>query len=186
MRIYEDRKAEPEDTVPMDGTTEGEIIIFSPEKSALSYTQNEEQTAEKYYRGWFYTKDVGVWNAEQYITIRGRKDDMIICMGENIYPAQLEEVINRCPLVRDCMVVGVPDPSRGESVALYAVPAKPGLTVQELNRWCVESDDLAGYMCPRYFAFAEELPYNATGKKLHVVLRARAARELAEGKLLRP
>ena len=186
VRIYEDRKAEPEDTVPMDGKTEGEIIIFAPEKSTLSYVENAEQTAEKYYKGWFYTKDVGVWDERQYVSVRGRKDDMIICMGENIYPAQLEEVINRCPQVSDCMVVGVPDPSRGEAVAAYVIPAEPGVTAQELNRWCIESDDLADYMCPRYYAFVDALPYNATGKKQHVLLKERAAGELAEGKLLRP
>ena len=186
VRMYEDRKAEPEDMVPADGQTEGEIIIFSPEKSALCYTQSPSQTEEKYYKGWFYSKDVGVWDAEHYVTIRGRKDDMIICMGENIYPTQVEEVINRCPMVSDCMAVGVPDASRGESVALYAVPAVPELTAQELNCWCAACDDLAGYMCPRYFAFVDALPYNATGKKQHVALKARAAQELAEGKLLRP
>ena len=51
---------------------------------------------------------------------------------------------------------------------------------------CVECDDLAGYMRPRFYAFTEELPRNASGKKLHAALKARAAGELAEGKLLRP
>ena len=59
-------------------------------------------------------------------------------------------------------------------------------TVQELNRLCTSSDDLASYMCPRYYAFVDELPRNATGKKLHVRLREQAARDLAEGRLARP
>ena len=186
VALREEGCAEPWETVPTDGATQGEIIIYAPEKSALCYAEDPALTAERYRDGWFYTRDVGVWDENQYVTILGRKDDMIVCMGENIYPAQLEEIINRCPLVADCMVIGVPDPSRGESVAAYIVPASPGLTAAEVNRWCVECDDLAGFMRPRYYAFVEELPRNASGKKLHGALKARAAKELAEGKLLRP
>ena len=176
----------PEDMVPMDGVTRGEIVIFSPEKSALSYAGDEAQTAQRFRDGWFYTNDIATWDKDGYLTLLGRKDDMIICMGENIYPAQLEEIIGGFPGVRDCMAVGVPDPSRGQSVALYAVPESPELTVQELCRQCVESDDLAGYMCPRYYALVDSLPRNAAGKKLHAALKKQAERDLAEGKLLRP
>ena len=186
VRVVRMEDGGPEDTVPMDGVTQGEIIVFAPEKSALSYIDDKEQTLERFRDGWFYTKDIGTWDEGGYVTVLGRKDDMIICMGENIYPAQLEEIIHGFPGVRDCMAVGVPDPSRGQSVALYAVPEDAGLTVQELNRLCVESDDLASYMCPRYFALVDELPRNATGKKLHVLLRERAERDLREGRLLRP
>lgn len=186
VNIYEDRKAEPDDVVPRDGQTQGEIIIYSPYKSALCYAENPEQTAEKYYNGWFYTKDVGTWDAESYVTVAGRKDDMIICMGENIYPAQLEEVINRHPLVRDCMVTGVEDESRGESVVAYVIPEDETLTVNELNRYCQESDDLSAYKCPRFYAFTDELPYNSTGKKQHYLLKERARADKAVGQLLRP
>ncbi len=116
----------------------------------------------------------------------GRKDDMIVCMGENIYPAQLEEVINRHPKVRDCMVTGVEDPSRGQAVAAYVIPADESLTLRELHLYCAGSDDVSGYKCPRWYAFVEELPYNAAGKKLHAVLRERAKRDLREGRLRRP
>ena len=178
--------ADPGDTVPADGVSQGEIIIFAPEKSALSYVGDRARSEERFRDGWFYTRDVGTWDEEHYITILGRKDDMIICMGENIYPAQLEEIIGGFPGVRDCMVVGVPDPSRGESVAAYVVPEDPSLTVQALNRMCFDSDDMASYMCPRYYAFVGELPRNATGKKLQVRLKAQALRDLEEGRLLRP
>jgi acyl-CoA synthetase (AMP-forming)/AMP-acid ligase II len=178
--------ADPGDTVPADGVSQGEIIIFAPEKSALSYVGDRARSEERFRDGWFYTRDVGTWDEENYITILGRKDDMIICMGENIYPAQLEEIIGGFPGVRDCMAVGIPDPSRGQSVALYAVPESPELTVQELCRQCVESDDLAGYMCPRYYALVDSLPRNDAGKKLHAALKKQAERDLAEGKLLRP
>lgn len=186
VRLVEDGKAEPEDLVPCDGETPGEIIISAWAKSALCYTANEEQTKEKYYKGWFYTKDVGVWDGDHVVTVKGRKDDMIICMGENIYPAQLEEVICTNPAVKDCMVTGVPDPSRGEAVAAYVIPSDAGLTVKDLHRFCVESPDISGYKCPRYFCLVDSLPYNATGKKLHVTLKAQALEDLAAGKLKRP
>ncbi len=186
VALREEGFADPEETVPADGASRGEIIIYAPEKSALSYVGDEAQTAERFRDGWFYTRDIGVWDRERFITVLGRKDDMIISMGENIYPAQLEEIICGFPGVRDCMVVGVPDPSRGQCAAAYVVPEGPGLTAQALNRCCAESNDLAAYMCPRYYAFVSELPRNAAGKKLHVLLREQAERDLREGRLLRP
>ena len=186
VNVYEDRKAEPEDIVPNDGKTQGEIIIFAPNKSALCYSNNPEQTEEKYYKGWYYTKDIGTWDENNYITVAGRKDDMIICMGENIYPAQLEEVLNKHPKVRDCMVTGVDDPKRGQAVAAYIIPEDPSLNANEMNRYCVESDDLSAYKCPRYYAFVDKLPYNTTGKKLHYQLKEQAAKDLETGVLVRP
>lgn len=184
--LYPERKAEPEDTVPADGETPGEIIIRTAGKSALCYTASPEQTREKFYHGWFYTRDLGTWNAEGYVTVLGRRDNMIISMGENIYPEQLEAALAACPRVADCMVVGVPDPSRGETPAAYVVAADGTLTVQDLNRWCIESDDVSDYKCPRYFRIVDALPTNATGKKLHTVLREQAKADMAAGLLLRP
>ena len=186
VALHEGLDASPDETVPTDGETPGEIILFAPYKSALCYTQNPELTAERYKNGWFYTHDVGTWDAGHYVTVRGRRDDMIVCMGENIYPAQLEEVLCTHPKVADCMVAGVPDASRGESVAAYLIPADDTLTAKELARWCAANDDLSDYKCPRYYRFVTELPYNATGKKLHVQLKQQAAADLAAGLLERP
>jgi len=186
VSLRDDELAAPSETIPKDGRTQGEIIIYSPEKSALSYISDKAQSDIRFREGWFYTRDIGTWDEHGFVTVLGRKDDMIISMGENIYPAQLEEVINRLPGVQDCMVVGVPDPSRGQSVAAYIVPSDPGLTVQTLNRLCTASDDLAGYMCPRYYMLVSDLPRNATGKKQHVLLRNRAENDLRSGLLQRP
>ncbi len=186
VKMYPDRKAEPDDIVPLDGQTPGEIIIFSPEKTAMCYIASEEQTKEKYYKGWFYTKDVGTWDKDQYITVTGRKDNMIICMGENIYPEQLEEIINQNERIKDCMIIGVEDPSRGQSVAAYILPADETLTVKDVNAFCTNHDAIAYYKCPRYYAIMDELPYNATGKKQHVKLKERAADDIKNGILKRP
>jgi long-chain acyl-CoA synthetase len=187
VHVYDDgRRASPDDTVPMDGKTTGEIIIFSCFKSALSYLDNPELTAEKYDHGWLYTHDLGTWDKNQYVTVAGRKDDMLICMGENIYPTQIEEVLCRCPGVKDCIVTGIPDPARGEAVAAYVVRSDESLTVQALNHYCVTSPDLAACKIPRYYAFVDKLPYNATGKKQHYILRNSAPEDKKSGLLKRP
>lgn len=187
VRVYDDgRRAEPDDTVPPDGKTAGEIIISSWCKSSMSYLDNAPLTGEKFYKGWFYTHDLGTWDESRYITVLGRKDDMIICMGENIYPAQVEEVICRHEKVRDCIVTGVADPARGQAVAAYVVPSDETLTIQELARHCAASHDLADYKCPRYYCLTDGIPYNATGKKRHFAVRDRALEDLKSGKLKRP
>lgn len=187
VRVHDDgRRAEPDDTVPPDGKATGEIIISSWAKSSMSYLDNVPLTEEKFYKGWFYTHDLGTWDESRYITVLGRKDDMIICMGENIYPAQVEEVICRHGKVRDCIVTGVADPARGQAVAAYVVPSDGSLTIQELARHCAASCDLADYKCPRYYCLTDEIPYNATGKKRHFAVRDRALEDLKSGKLKRP
>jgi acyl-coenzyme A synthetase/AMP-(fatty) acid ligase len=186
VRVYDDHRAEPEDTVPTDGCTTGEVIIKSFAKSSMSYLDNEKVTEDKYYKGWFYTHDLGTWDESQFITISGRQDDMIISLGENIYPAQVEEVICRHPKVSDCIVTGVDDPVRGQVVVAYVVPADKSLTVKELNSYCTSSDDLSVYKCPRFYGLVDEIPYNATGKKQHFKVRNAAKEDLASGKLQRP
>ena len=186
VKAYEGRRAEPDDTVPMDGKTAGEIIIRSWAKSSMGYLDNEELTEERFYKGWFYTHDLGIWNEGQYITVLGRQDDMIICMGENIYPAQIEAVLCRHEKERDCIVTGLADPARGQAVAAYVVPADGSLTIQELARWCAASCDLSDYKCPRYYCFVEDIPSTATGKKRHSEMLDRALKDLKSGKLKRP
>lgn len=185
VNIYDNKKAEPYDTVPNDGKTPGEIIIHSVEKSALSYVQNEEQTAEKFYKGWFYTKDIGTWDNNHFITITGRKDGMIICMGENIYPEQLEEILCMHPDIDDCMIVGLEDPSRGEAVVAYIVSSNENLTAKDLNAFCVSNENMSKYMCPRYYCFVKSLPYTATGKKQHNKLRQQCKIDFENGALQR-
>jgi len=183
---YDDQRAEPDDTVPTDGNTAGEIIIFACNKSVLSYLDNEELTKEKYYKGWLYTHDLGTWDKNQYISVVGRKDDMIISRGENIFPAQVEEVINQHPDVEECIVTGVPDSVRGEAVVAYVIRKSETLTAQNLNLFCANHPDLAAYKCPRYYCFVNSIPYNATGKKEHYKIKAQAAEDLKNGGLIRP
>ena len=163
--------AEPEDTVPRDGETPGEIIISSPAKSAFCYFNNPEMTARKFYKGWLYTGDVGTWDEDEFVTVAGRKDDMIVSAGENIYPAQIEAVLNGHPKVAESAVIGVPDALRGEVVAAYVVPSDDSLTTEELKAYCAQSPMLSSYKWPRVYHIVNELPHTATGKLMHYKLR---------------
>lgn len=185
VNVYDDKKAEPDDVVPADNITEGEIIIKSPAKTTYCYINNEKATEEKFYKGWMYTGDIGTWDDKQFVTVAGRKDDMIISKGENIYPARIEEVINRHPKVNECIVTGVPDSTRGESIAAYVIKEDDSLTVAELIEYCQESPNLSKYQVPRYYRFVNELPQTATGKKQHFKIKEQAKLDLENGLLLR-
>ena len=180
MRDIGDRN--PDDTVRRDGTEQGEVIIRSM-KSSYKYLNNREEAEKKFYRGWMYTGDVATWDEEGYITIAGRKDDMIISGGENIYPPVIEEVLNSHEKVRASAVVGIPDAVRGEAVAAYIVPENESLTVGELVAYCGESDVISAQKSPRYYRFVEELPMTATGKLQHFMVKKMALADQEDGLL---
>ncbi len=185
VKVYEDHKAEPDDVVPTDNKTVGEVIIWSPAKSTYSYYNNPQVEEEKFYKGWMYTGDLGCWGDNLYITINGRKDDMIVCSAENIYPTQIEEVLNGCDLVSDSLVTSVPDKLRGQAVVAYVVPMDESVSVDDVIKFCKESPMLSAYKRPRYYRLVDSLPRTATGKKIHYVMKQQAAQDLAQGLLKR-
>lgn len=185
VKAYEDRKAEPDEMVAKDGTEVGEIIIKSPSKSTMCYYNNPKVTKEKYYKGFLYTGDLGTWDEKEFVTVAGRKDDMIICSGENIYPPQIEEVLNMHPKVQESIVSSIPDKTRGEVLVAYIIPEDNSLTVKEMIDYCADHPNLSKYKCPRYYRFVEELPHTATGKKQHYKIKEQAKKDFEEGLLLR-
>ena len=185
VKAYEDRKAEPDEMVAKDGTEVGEIIIKSPSKSTMCYYNNPKVTKEKYYKGFLYTGDLGTWDDKEFVTVAGRKDDMIICSGENIYPPQIEEVLNIHPKVQESIVSSIPDKTRGEVLVAYIIPEDNSLTVKEMIDYCADHPNLSKYKCPRYYRFVEELPHTATGKKQHYKIKEQAKKDFEEGLLLR-
>lgn len=185
VKVYEDRKAEPDDVVATDGTEVGEVIICSPAKSPYKYFGNETETKNKYYHGFIYTNDLATWDENQFVTIIGRKDDMIISSGENIYPTEIEAVLNMHPKVKDCIVTSVPDKIRGQIVTAYIVVNDASLTPEELDEYCKQSPDIANFKRPRYYRFTQQIPFNATGKKLHVKIKETAVDDLKNGLLYR-
>lgn len=185
VKVYEDNKAEPDDVVPNDGVTEGEIIIKSPGKTTYCYVNNEKTTKKKFYKGWMYTGDIGTWDKNHFVTVAGRKDDMIISKGENIYPARIEEAINTFDKVRECIVTSVPDKTRGEAVVAYVVPEDKSLTVKEVLDFCKNCPNLSKYQVPRYFRLIDDFPRTATGKKQHFKMKIQAKEDMENGLLLR-
>lgn len=185
VKVYDDRSADPDELVAKDNTEVGEIIIKSYAKSSYFYYNNEPETNHKFHDGFLYTGDLGVWDKNHFISVVGRKDDMIISGGENIYPAQVEEVLNTHPKVSDSIVTAVPDKIRGEIVTAYIVKSDESLTVQELEEFCKSSPMIANYKRPRYYRFVSEVPVNATGKKLHYKMKQNAKEDLLNGLLIR-
>lgn len=185
VKVFEDRFASPDEIAAQDGREIGEVIIKSHAKSAYFYYNKEDETDRKFHDGFLYTGDLGTWDKNHFITIAGRKDDMIISGGENIYPTQVEEVLNTHPKVSDCIVTAVPDKSRGELVTAYVVRADESLTVEELEKFCRESPMIANYKRPRYYRFVSSVPLGATGKKLHYKIKQVAKDDLLNGLLIR-
>lgn len=185
VKIYDDRKATPDELVAQDGCEVGEIIIKSQAKSAYFYYNNEEETNRKFANGFLYTNDLGTWDKGSFVTVVGRKDDMIISGGENIYPTQIEEVLNHHPKVQECIVTAVPDKVRGEVVTAYIIKNDDSLTAEELDDFCKESRMIANYKRPRYYRFVSAIPLNATGKKLHYKIKKMAKEDLYNGLFIR-
>jgi long-chain acyl-CoA synthetase len=121
--------------------------------------------------GWFRTGDAGYVDSEGYLYLHDRVKDMIVTGGENVYPAEVENVLARHPDVADVAVVGVPDEQWGEAV-MAVVVRRPGrdLTGEELVAFA--RDHLGGYKLPKSIAFAEALPRNPSGKLLKREIRA--------------
>ncbi|ADG07428.1 class I adenylate-forming enzyme family protein [Kyrpidia tusciae] len=181
VKVYPDRRAEPDDWVAKDGQEIGEIIVKAPGKTTYSYVHAGEDSERVFYKGWIYIGDVGTWDEDEYITVVGRKTNMIISAGENIHPVQVEEILNQHPKVKESVVVGVPDELRGEAVVAYVIKADPSLTAAELNHYCSTHPMLASYKRPRFYRFVEELPFTATGKKKHYEVRAMALEDQKRG-----
>lgn len=185
VRLYEDRHAEPHEHVDRDGVEAGEVIMRSP-KSGFSYANMPDKDEEKFHQGWLYPGDIATWDEGGYVTILGRKDDMIISGGENIHPVQVEEVLTEHPAVRDAVVVGVPDEHWGQKVVGYVIADGDPVPVEELDRFCREHPSLANFKRPRAYRFVDEVPLTATGKKMHFQVAATAVDDNEAGLLLTP
>jgi acyl-CoA synthetase (AMP-forming)/AMP-acid ligase II len=121
--------------------------------------------------GWFPTRDRGWIDDDGYLFIEGRSDDTIIRGGENIAPAEIEEVLLRHPDIAQCAVVGVPDDEWGQRIAAVVVPrAGAALDAAEVREFARRS--LRGSKTPDAVTFAEALPFTETGKLLRRVVQA--------------
>jgi acyl-CoA synthetase (AMP-forming)/AMP-acid ligase II len=133
------------------------------------YWRRPEATQAAFAGGWFDTGDLGSLDERGFLTLAGRKHDLIITSGFNVYPPVVERVINACPGVRESVVIGVPDDRRGERVIAVVVREDPTLDERAVRRFC--SQRLVDYQRPHEIRFAAELPRNALGKVLRRDLR---------------
>ena len=149
----------------------GEAVYQGP-NIMKEYYRNPEGTAQAMRNGWFHSGDLVRQDEEGYIYVVDRKRDMIVSGGENIYPAEVEEVLCRHPKILEAAVIGVHDEQWGEAVKAVVVP-KPGetLTEEEVIDFCKQH--LASYKKPKSVDFTDALPRNPAMKVLKTVLRER-------------
>ncbi|MFV0309251.1 MAG: long-chain-fatty-acid--CoA ligase [Desertimonas sp.] len=146
----------------------GELICRG-EHNMVGYWNRPEATAEAIRDGWLHTGDVAVMDADGFVYINDRLKDMIISGGENVYPAEIENVIVGHERVADVAVIGEPSERWGESPLAVVVRADDALTEAEVLEYC--QGKLARYKLPRRAVFVDEIPRNPTGKPLKRVLR---------------
>ena len=185
VRIYEDRHADPADHAAKDGTEVGEVVVRSV-KAGYAYVNQPDEQAARFRGGWLYIGDLATWDEDEYVTIVGRKDDMIISGGENVHPTQVEAVLAEHPGIADAAVVGLADEQWGEVVVAYVVPSGDGVDAVACEAHCSGHPMLAAFKRPRAYRFVSELPMTATGKKLHYQLREQAKQDAAQGLFQRP
>jgi acyl-CoA synthetase (AMP-forming)/AMP-acid ligase II len=147
----------------------GEAIYLAP-TMMNEYYKNPEATAEAFRGGWFHSGDMVRQDEEGFLYVVGRKQDMIVSGGENIYPAEIEDALQSHPKILEAAVIGVYDEEWGESVKAIVV-RKPGetLTEEEVIEYCKQH--LASYKKPKSVDFADALPRSSTMKVLKTVLR---------------
>jgi malonyl-CoA/methylmalonyl-CoA synthetase len=146
-------------TVVPDGTS-GEVWVRGPNVCA-GYWRRPDATAAAWRDGWFRTGDIGIRAADGYITLQGRRSDLIISGGFNIYPREIEELLLEQPGVREAAVVGAADPLRGEVPVAYLV-ADPSLDETALRARL--ATQLASFKLPRGYVRIDALPRTALGK----------------------
>jgi long-chain acyl-CoA synthetase len=154
--------------------TIGEVLLKGP-CVFLGYDKNPKATEETLRDGWVFTGDLGKLDADGCLYIVGRKRDMVIRGGANIYPVEIEEAIYAHPSVAECAVIGVPDALFGETLkAIVVVGDNLALSEAELMEHC--RSRLAGYKVPAAVSFVKKLPKGPTGKILKRELRDQAVR----------
>jgi len=159
-----------EDGTPLPAGSEGEVWARGDNVMLGYHGLPEETRAVLTEDGWFRTGDLGVMDDDGYLAIKGRIKELIISSGENISPAEIEDVLSRHPAVFEVAAVPMPDPVRGEvSRAFLALHEGRQVSATELRAFC--QGQLARHKIPRAFEFRDSLPHGPTGKILKRALR---------------
>jgi len=146
----------------------GEVLV-SGRHIMKEYWNRPEATAETIREGWLHTGDLATVDAEGFVYIQDRIKDMIISGGENVYPAEIENVLLSHPQVQDVAVIGQENQQWGEVVVAVIVRADDSVTAADLMKHC--DGKLARYKMPKIVEFIDVIPRNPTGKALKRILR---------------
>lgn len=165
------RSVSPDEMVPAG--VPGEVIVDASSPQVFAgYLHRMDATQRALRDGWYFTGDLGVFDADGDLHIVGRVDDMIVSGGENIHPTEVEAVLSRHPDVCDIAVVGLPDKRWGQMVTAFIVPAHPYLSPKTLDEFCLSHSELARFKRPRRYIFVSSIPRSSTGKVLRSLLRS--------------
>lgn len=148
----------------------GEIVVRGPQVSC-GYINSVAATRDAFRQGWFHTGDIGRVDEEGYLHVLGRKKELVITGGENVYTREVERVLEQHAQVAEAAVVGVPDAQYGEALLAAIVPNGMPPQPDELIGFC--RGQLGGYKIPRRYVFLDRLPRTAVGKvrKHDIVVR---------------
>ncbi|MFF3571098.1 acyl-CoA synthetase [Nocardia jiangxiensis] len=167
--FFSDVRVVDERGEPVADGERGEVIVSGPNVMS-GYWNRPAETAEVLREGWFHSGDVATVDADGYVYIVDRMKDVIISGGENIYPAEVENVLTAHPAVASCAVIGVPDERWGE-IGRAVVVLADGQEVDPQTLLTFARERLAGYKVPRSVHFVGELPRGGSGKVLKSVVR---------------
>lgn len=158
----------------------GEIVVRGPQVSR-GYLNRPEDNEAAFREGWFHTGDIGCFDSEGYLHMLGRRKDMVITGGENVYTREVEQVLAQHPGVAEVAVIGVPDAQYGEALVAAVVLASPPEAPEpdDLIAFC--RSQLGGFKIPRRYLFLERLPRTAVGKVKKQELVAEWARHVDAG-----
>jgi long-chain acyl-CoA synthetase len=148
----------------------GEICIRGPQVMAGYWNRPDETAKVMTDDGFFKSGDVGIMDERGYVRIVDRKKDMVLVSGFNVYPTEIEQVVNLHPGVLECAAVGVPDAKSGEAVKLFVVRKDATLDEDDVARYC--NENFTAYKRPKYIEFRDELPKSNVGKVLRRELRS--------------
>ena len=140
------------------------------------YYKNEEKSKEVFKDGWFYTGDLGTFDKDGYLYLKGRKKDMIISGGQNIFAVEVEDMLMKQGAIAQCAVIGLPDQTWGEMVAAVVVKF-PGKEVTEEEIIAFSRDNIAHFKAPKKVFFVDSLPMTPTGKVTKYVLVEKYSKE---------
>jgi fatty-acyl-CoA synthase len=161
--FYVETKVVDETGKSLGANQVGELILKGP-MCMKEYWKNSSATSETIRDGWLYTGDLVKFDDEGYYYVVGRRKDMFISGAENVYPAEVEQVLRQIKGVKEAAVIGIPDSKWGEVGKAFLVKEDPALTEESVISHCVQN--LAKYKIPKKIVFLDQLPKGDSGKIL--------------------